>query len=113
LKKARENSDEQITRLLFAEKELETVRNALNQTEKRISYIKYQPPALLVQLLNKTYESEKELLKFKLKLIDQERQNCLEGLDKIFKRQSGVLGALRIANSTALEEINAKLELLK
>ncbi len=89
------------------------MRKALQQTEKRINHIKYQPPAILVQLLNKTYESEKELLKFKMKLIDQERHNCLEGLNKISKRQSGVLGALRIAHSTALDEINSKLELLK
>ena len=107
MKKARESTISELQRLKLAEQELDKVRMALQQTEKQLSLTRYQAPSQLVQLLTRTYESEKELLEFKFKLIDQEKKNCLDELNKVSKRQSGILGAL------ALEEINSKLELLK
>lgn len=99
--------------LKLAEQELEKVRVALKQTEVRLDMVKYQPPASLIHLLNRTYESEKELLEFKFKLIHKEKESCLDTLNKVSKRQSGILGALKIAHSSTLEELNHKLELLK
>ena len=113
MKKARESTISELQRLKLAEQELDKVRMALQQTEKQLSLTRYQAPSQLVQLLTRTYESEKELLEFKFKLIDQEKKNCLDELNKVSKRQSGILGALKIAHSSALEEINSKLELLK
>ena len=99
--------------LKLAEEELEKVRNVLKQTESRLETVKYQPPPHLIALLNRTHDSEKELLEYKFKLIDKEKESCMDALNKVSKRQAGILGALKIAHSTALEELNHKLELLK
>jgi len=112
LRKARESTDGQLAQLKLAEQELEKVRNALKQTEARLDLIKYQPPVNLINLLNKTFESEKELLDYKFKLIDKEKETCVDSLKKVCKRQSGLLGALKIAHSSTLEDIQHKLEIL-
>lgn len=108
-----EKDEEQVDPLEVATKELERVKAALRQTESRIETIKYQPPHALICLLNKTYESEKELIDYKYKLIEKEKEACYEALNKISKRQSGLLGALKIAHSNNLEEINYKIEKIK
>ena len=113
MRKTREGADGQLLRLKLAEEELDKVRNVLKQTEARLDTVKYQPPAGLISLLNRTYDSEKELLEYKFKLIDKEKESCLDALNKVSKRQAGILGALKIAHSTTLEELNHKLELLK
>lgn len=113
LKRERENADGQIRQLELAERELEKVRDALKQTEARLELIKYQAPTNLIQLLNRTYESEKELIEFKYKTIEKEKEACHEAINKISKRQSGVMGALKIAHSSNLEEINDKIEKIK
>lgn len=113
LRKARENADGQLMQLRLAEQELENVRLALKQSEARLEMVKYQPPLNLILLLHRTYESEKELLDFKLKLIYKEKENCMDTLNKVSRRQSGILGALKIAHSSTLEELNHKLENLK
>jgi hypothetical protein len=114
LRRTRESTtDGQLMQLKLAEQELDKVRNVLRQTESRLETVRYQPPSGLIHLLNRTYESEKELLEYKFKLIDKEKESCLDALNKVSKRQSGILGALKIAHSTTLEELNHKLELLK
>lgn len=113
MRKAREGADGQLKRLELAEQELDKVRAALKQTEARLDMVKYQPPQMLVNLLNRTYESEKELLEYKFSIIEKEKEACYDVLNKISRRQSGILGALKIAHSSTLEEINHKLELLK
>jgi hypothetical protein len=113
LRKERENADGQLKQLELAEKELEKVRAALKQTEARLDLVKYQAPTTLITLLNRTYESEKELIEYKYKLIEKEKEACHDALNKISKRQSGLLGALKIAHSSNLEEINNKIEKLK
>lgn len=85
----------------------------MKQTESRLELVKYQPPPSLIALLNKTYESEKELIDYKYKLIEKEKEACNEAIGKISKRQSGILGALKIAHSSNLEEVNNKIEKLK
>lgn len=89
------------------------MRQALKQRELQINMVKTTPPAELIQLLDKTYESEKELFDFKLDFIEKEKNKCLEELNKITKIQSGVFGMFRIAHSSMLEEINTKLEMIK
>lgn len=113
MRKERENADGQLKQLELAEKELEKVRAALKQTEARLDLVKYQAPMTLITLLNRTYESEKELIEYKYKLIEKEKEACHDALNKISKRQSGLLGALKIAHSSNLEEINNKIEKLK
>ena len=63
-----------MVQLKLAEQELEKVRNALKQTEARLELIKFQPPVNLMNLLNRTFDSEKELLDYKFKLIDKEKE---------------------------------------
>ncbi|CAF0734485.1 unnamed protein product [Brachionus calyciflorus] len=113
LRRARENTDGQLRRLELAEQELDKVRAALRQTEARQELVKFQPPQNLINLLNRTYESERELLEYKFNTIKKEKEACYDSLNKISKRQSGLLGALKIAHSSTLEEINHKLEILK
>ena len=111
LRKARENANGQIMQLKLAEQELEKVRNALKQAEKRAE--KYQPLEALIPLLNRTCESEKDLLDYKFKLVDKEREFCVDSLNKVSKRQTGLFSALKIAHSSTLDEIQHKLELIK
>lgn len=85
----------------------------MKQTEARLEMTKYQAPPNLISLLNRTYESEKELIDYKYKLIEKEKEACHEAINKISKRQSGILGSLKIAHSSNLEEINNKIEKLK
>ncbi|RNA34932.1 stromal interaction molecule [Brachionus plicatilis] len=113
LREARENTNGQLKRLELAEQELEKVRAALKQTEARLEIVKFQTPQNLTHLLNRTYESERQLLEYKFITLQKEKEACFEALNKISKRQSGLLGALKIAHSSTLEEINHKLEILK
>lgn len=92
---------------------MEKVRAALKQTEARLEIVKFQTPQNLTNLLNRTYESERELFEYKFITLQKEKEACFEALNKISKRQSGLLGALKIAHSSTLEEINHKLEILK
>ena len=45
-------------------------------------------------------------------MIDKEKETCVDSLKKVCKRQSGGLGALKIAHSSTLEDIQHKLEIL-
>jgi hypothetical protein len=102
-----------LIQLKLAEKELEQLKSALKQTENSIDRIKFRPSAELINLLTLTHESEKSLLEQKFKLIEKEKESCLDSLNKVSKRQSGILGALKIAHSSTLEELNHRLEILK
>jgi hypothetical protein len=99
--------------LKIAEQEIEKLKNELKNLKLKLDNTKYHPPSQLLHLLTRTYESEKELLEYKFKIIDKEKDACLDALNKVSKRQSGILGALKIAHSSTLEEVNHKLEILK
>lgn len=127
LKKMRENSQEEaetksvqnqeddtsVYQLKLAEQELQRVKAALKRSESQLDSVKYLPPPTLISLLNKTYESEKSLLEYKLSVIDKDKTECVDALNKVCKRQAGFLGALKIAHSSTLEDIQHKLEGLK
>ena len=117
LSEARAASDEQAECLAsqcqLLESQLERARTELRHARARLEVARYQPPARLLHILNRTYESEKELLAYKFKVIEKEKEACLEALNKVSKRQAGILGALKIAHSSTLEEVNHKLEILK
>lgn len=128
LKKSRENSieetetksaqqnqedDRSVYQLKLAEQELERLKALLKKSESRMDLIKYQPPSTLISLLNKTYESEKSLLDYKLSVIEKDKTECVDSLNKVCRRQAGFLGALKIAHSSTLEDIQHKLEGLK
>lgn len=99
--------------LKIAEQEIEKLKSEIKNLKLKLDNTKYHPPSQLLHLLTRTYESEKELLEYKFKIIDKEKEACLDALNKVSKRQSGILGALKIAHSSTLEEVNHKLEILK
>jgi hypothetical protein len=101
------------SQLKIAEQEIEKLKNEVKNLKFKLDNMKYHPPSQLLHLLTRTYESEKELLDYKFKIIDKEKEACLDALNKVSKRQSGILGALKIAHSSTLEEVNHKLEILK
>jgi hypothetical protein len=113
LKRERECADGQLRQLELALKELEKVRAALRQTENKLEMVKYQAPALLVNLLNRAFESEKELFDYKNKMIEKEKSNCYNELNKLSKRQSGVFGAFKLVHSSYIEELNHRIDLIK
>ncbi len=104
---------ESIFQLKLAEQELEKMKAVLKKTESRLDLVKYQAPSILIQLLNKTFESEKSLLEYKLSMIEKDKNDCVDSLNKVCKRQSGFFGALKIAHSSTLEDIQHTLEGLK
>ncbi len=108
-----QDDEKSLYQLRQAEQELERMRAALKKTESRLDMVKYQPPVVLITLLNKTYESEKALLDFKLTMIEKEKLECVDSLNRVVKRQSGFMGALKIAHSSTLEDIQHRLEGLK
>ena len=105
--------DQSSYQLRLKERELEKVREALKKTESRLDLVRYQPPVAMVKLLNKAFESEKALLEFKLSMIEKDKNECVDSLNKVCKRQSGFFGALKIAHSSTLEDIQHRLEGLK
>lgn len=113
LKKANSHDDDSVYKLQLAEQELQRLKDALVKTQSRLSTVKYQPPLPLISLLNKTYESEKALLEFKLQMIEKEKADCVAQFNKIVKNQSGFMGSFKTAHSSALEEIQQKLEGIK
>jgi hypothetical protein len=113
LKRERECADGQLRQLELALKELEQVRAALRQTETKLEMVKFQAPALLVSLLNRAFESEKELFDYKHKMIEKEKSNCYNELNKLSKRQSGVFGAFKLVHSSYIEELNHRIDLIK
>lgn len=67
----------------------------------------------LKRLLAKTHDYERDLLEFKFKCIEREKEECSQALEKMFKQQSGLFGAFKIAHTSDLDNINSKLELMK
>jgi stromal interaction molecule 1 len=114
LKKEREETlDGQNKQLELALKELEKVRAALRQTEVRAELVKFQAPPQLLNLLNRAYDSEKELFDYKHKIIEKEKNLCHGELNKLSKRQSGMLGAFKLVHSSYIEDLNHRIDLIK
>lgn len=108
-----QDDEKSLYQLKLAELELERMRATLKKTESRLDLVKYQPPLVLITLLNKTYEAEKALLDFKLSMIEKDKLECVDALNRVVKRQAGFMGALKIAHSSTLEDIQHRLEGLK
>lgn len=113
LKRERESADGQLKQLELAIKELEKVRAALRQAEARLDMSKFQAPPHLLAMLNRAFESEKDLFDYKQKAIEKEKNLCYNELNKLSKRQSGVFGAFKLVHSSYIEELNHRIDLIK
>lgn len=113
LKKANSQDEDSVYKLQLAEQEMQRLKDALIKAQSRLDTIRYQPPLPLISLLNKTYESEKALLEFKLQMIEKEKTDCVAQFNKIVKNQSGFMGSFKTAHSSSLEELQQKLEGIK
>ena len=113
LKKTSSQDDDSVYKLQLAELELKRLKAALDKTQSQLDLVRYQPPLPLIHMLNKTYECEKALLEFKLSSIEKEKDEVSSNFRKVCRNQSGFLGAFKTAHSSALEEIQQKLEGIK
>ncbi|XP_066288062.1 stromal interaction molecule 1-like isoform X2 [Branchiostoma lanceolatum] len=109
LKMVRENTETEINRLRIAEEELYQVRQALRRAEKELERRSWHPPSSLQQWLQLTYELE--LKNYSIKKLAAETQFAAarESCEKIRKKRITVMGALKIAHTSSLDEVDKRI----
>ncbi|CAH1267462.1 STIM1 [Branchiostoma lanceolatum] len=109
LKMVRENTETEINRLRIAEEELYQVRQALRRAEKELERRSWHPPSSLQQWLQLTYELE--LKNYSIKRLAAETQFAAarESCEKIRKKRITVMGALKIAHTSSLDEVDKRI----
>ncbi|XP_064609823.1 stromal interaction molecule 1-like [Liolophura sinensis] len=109
LKNAREGSLEEMSRLKLAEEELKQVRSALKRAEKEIESREAGAPSELQPYLQLTHEIE--LMHYHAKRHAAERQliSAREECERIRKKRNTVMGAMRMAHSNSMDEIDQRI----
>eukprot|EP00058_Branchiostoma_floridae_P012776 XP_002598264.1 hypothetical protein BRAFLDRAFT_119144 [Branchiostoma floridae] len=109
LKMVRENTETEINRLRIAEEELYQVRQALRKAEKELERRSWHPPTSLQQWLQLTYELELKNYSNKRLAAETQFAEAKESCEKIRKKRITVMGALKIAHTSSLDEVDKRI----
>ncbi|XP_078683283.1 stromal interaction molecule 1-like isoform X2 [Branchiostoma floridae x Branchiostoma belcheri] len=109
LKMVRENTETEINRLRIAEEELYQVRQALRKAEKELERRSWHPPTSLQQWLQLTYELELKNYSTKKQAAEAQFTAARESCEKIRKKRITVMGALKIAHTSSLDEVDKRI----
>ncbi|XP_041840020.1 stromal interaction molecule 2 [Melanotaenia boesemani] len=108
LHELRQGAVSELSRLRYAEEELEQVRGALKQAEKdmRASWTASEALQLWLQL---THEVEVQYYNVKKHSAELQLAIAKEEAERIKKKRSSVLGTLHMAHSSSLDQVDHKI----
>ncbi|XP_059902875.1 stromal interaction molecule 2-like isoform X1 [Gadus macrocephalus] len=108
LHRLRQGAVTELSRLRYAEEELEQVRGALKQAEKdmQLSCSASEGLQLWLQL---THEVEVQYYSVKRQSAELQLASAKEEAEKIKKKRSSLLGTLHVAHSSSLDQVDHKI----
>ncbi|XP_041641786.1 stromal interaction molecule 2 [Cheilinus undulatus] len=108
LHQLRQGAVSELSRLRYAEEELEQVLGALKQAEKDMN-ASWTASEALQQWLQLTHEVEVQYYNVKKQSAEQQLATAKEEAERIKKKRSSVLGTLHVAHSSSLDQVDQKI----
>uniref|UniRef100_I3JQL4 Stromal interaction molecule 2 n=1 Tax=Oreochromis niloticus TaxID=8128 RepID=I3JQL4_ORENI len=108
LHELRQGAVSELSRLRYAEEELEQVRGALKQAEKDMQ-ASWTVTEVLQQWLQLTHEVEVQYYNVKKQSAELQLATAKEEAERIKKKRSSVLGTLHVAHSSSLDQVDHKI----
>ncbi|XP_060917195.1 stromal interaction molecule 2-like [Labrus mixtus] len=108
LHRLRQGAVSELSRLRFAEEELEQVLGALKQAEKDVN-ASWTASEALQQWLQLTHEVEVQYYNVKRHGAELQLATAKEEAERIKKKRSSVLGTLHVAHSSSLDQVDQKI----
>ncbi|XP_047435650.1 stromal interaction molecule 2 [Mugil cephalus] len=108
LHELRQGAVSELSRLRYAEEELEQVRGALKQAEKDM-YASWTASEVLQHWLQLTHEVEVQYYNVKKHSAELQLATAKEEAERIKKKRSSVLGTLHVAHSSSLDQVDHKI----
>ncbi|XP_058624525.1 stromal interaction molecule 2-like [Onychostoma macrolepis] len=108
LHQLRDGAVSELSRLRYAEEELEQVRNALKRAEKDMQYL-WSVPESLQLWLQLTHEVEVQYYNIKKQSAEQQLVTAKDEAEKINKKRSSVFGTLHVAHSSSLDQVDQRI----
>ncbi|XP_026059938.1 stromal interaction molecule 2 [Carassius auratus] len=108
LHKLRDGAVSELTRLWYAEEELEQVRDALKRAEKDMQCL-WSVPESLQLWLQLTHEVELQYYNIKKQSAEQQLVTAKDEAEKINKKRSSVFGTLHVAHSSSLDQVDQRI----
>ncbi|KAM6940093.1 stromal interaction molecule 2 [Xenentodon cancila] len=108
LHKLRQGAVTELSRLRYAEEELEQIRGALKQAEQDM-LASWTVSEALRQWLQLTHEVEVQYYNVKKQSAELQLATAKEEAEKIKKKRSSVLGTLHVAHSSSLDQVDHKI----
>ncbi|MED6280748.1 Stromal interaction molecule 2 [Characodon lateralis] len=108
LHELRQGAVSELSRLRYAEEELEQVRGALKQAEKEM-IASWTVSGALQQWLQLTHEVEVQYYNVKKHSAELQLAAAKEEAERIKKKRSSVLGTLHVAHSSSLDHVDHKI----
>uniref|UniRef100_A0A7N8XK63 Tromal interaction molecule 2a n=1 Tax=Mastacembelus armatus TaxID=205130 RepID=A0A7N8XK63_9TELE len=108
LHELRQGAVSELSRLRYAEEELEQVRGALKQAEKDMQ-ASWTVSEVLQQWLQLTHEVEVQYYNVKKQSAELQLAIAKEEAERIKKKRSSVLGTLHVAHSSSLDQVDHKI----
>lgn len=108
LHKLRAGAVSELSRLRYAEEELEQVRGALKRAEKDMQFL-WSVPESLQLWLQLTHEVEVQYYNVKKQSAEQQLVTAKDEAEKIKKKRSSLLGTLHVAHSSSLDQVDQRI----
>uniref|UniRef100_A0A672STD8 Stromal interaction molecule 2-like n=1 Tax=Sinocyclocheilus grahami TaxID=75366 RepID=A0A672STD8_SINGR len=108
LHKLRDGAVSELTRLWYAEEELEQVRDALKRAEKDMQYL-WSVPESLQLWLQLTHEVEVQYYNVKKQSAEQQLATAKDEAEKIKKKRNSLFGTLHVAHSSSLDQVDQRI----
>lgn len=108
LHELRQGAVSELSRLRYAEEELEQIRGALKQAEKDMQ-ASWTVSEVLQQWLQLTHEVEVQYYNVKKQSAELQLTTAKEEAERIKKKRSSVLGTLHVAHSSSLDQVDHKI----
>uniref|UniRef100_A0A9J8DEA1 Tromal interaction molecule 2a n=2 Tax=Cyprinus carpio TaxID=7962 RepID=A0A9J8DEA1_CYPCA len=108
LHKLRDGAVSELTRLWYAEEELQQVRDALKRAEKDMQYL-WSVPESLQLWLQLSHEVEVQYYNVKKQSAEQQLFTAKDEAEKIKKKRSSVFGTLHVAHSSSLDQVDQRI----
>lgn len=108
LHELRKGAVSELSRLWYAEEELEHVRGALKQAEKDM-HASWTASEVLQQWLQLTHEVEVQYYNVKRQSAELQLSTAKEEAERIKKKRNSVLGTLHMAHSSSLDQVDQKI----
>ncbi|KAG7313836.1 hypothetical protein KOW79_022332 [Hemibagrus wyckioides] len=108
LQELRKGAVTELSRLRYAEEELEQIRGALKKAEQDMQ-TNCSVPESLQLWLQLTHEVEMQYYNVKKQSAEQQLATAKDEAERIKKKRSSVLGTLQVAHSSSLDEVDHKI----